>query len=195
MKLILLFFFISTAFAEVNVGQTAPDFSLPGHDGKEHKLSDYKGSKFIVLEWYNDGCPFVRKHYDSKNMQKLQAEFTKKNVTWLSITSSAEGKQGHLTPRSAKSKVSEEGMKATALLLDPTGKVGRLYGAKTTPHMFVLNSERKVLYAGAIDSVPSTSASDIPQSTNFVKEALDLALAGKKVARSSVRPYGCSVKY
>ncbi len=182
------------AVKSAEVGKTAPAFSLPDPDGKKHALSDYKG-KFVVLEWVNFGCPFVRKHYDSKNMQKLQEEYTAKGVTWLSICSSAKGKQGNFDAAELKKKLEKEGWKGTAYLIDEKGTVGREYGATATPNMFVLNKEHELVYAGAIDDTNSTDAADIPKSKNYVKAALDEALAGKKIATASSKPYGCSVKY
>ena len=176
------------------VGSNAPDFSVTDSKGKTQSLSQYKG-KYVVLEWFNPECPFVKKHYGSGNMQKLQEEFTGKGVVWLSIDSSAPGQQGHLTDEQANAKMTELKTKQTALLLDPDGKVGQTYGAKNTPHMFVINPEGKIVYEGAIDSKPSSNASDIPSSTNYVKVALEESMAGKTVSTANTKPYGCSVKY
>jgi peroxiredoxin len=175
-------------------GSAAPDFSVTDSKGKTQSVSQYKG-KTVVLEWFNPGCPFVVKHYGSKNMQKLQEEFTGKGVVWLTIDSSAPGKEGHLTPEQAEKQITEWKIKSTALLLDPDGKAGQTYGAKNTPHMFVINPEGKVIYAGAIDSKATPNPADIPTSSNYVKAALDESMAGKSVTTSSSRPYGCSVKY
>jgi peroxiredoxin len=176
------------------VGGAAPDFSLTDAKGKAHSLSEYKG-KYVVLEWFNPECPFVKKHYGSGNMQKLQGEYTGKGVVWLSIDSSAPGSEGNLTPEQAEKKVGEWKTRQTALLLDPEGKAGRAYGAKNTPHMFVINPEGKVIYEGAIDSKATPNPADIPNSTNYIKVALDESLAGKSVTTSSTKPYGCSIKY
>ena len=176
------------------VGTAAPDFSLTDSKGKTQSVSQYKG-KYVVLEWFNPDCPFVKKHYGSGNMQKLQEEFTGKGVVWLSIDSSAPGMEGNLSPEQANAKMAEWKTKQTALLLDPDGKAGRTYGAKNTPQMFVINPEGKIVYEGAIDSKPSSNAADIANSTNYVKVALDESLAGKTVTTPSSRPYGCSVKY
>ena len=176
------------------VGTAAPDFSLTDSKGKTQSVSQYKG-KYVVLEWFNPDCPFVKKHYGSGNMQKLQEEFTGKGVVWLSIDSSAPGMEGNLSPDQANAKMAEWKTKQTALLLDPEGKAGRTYGAKNTPQMFVINPEGKIVYEGAIDSKPSSNAADIANSTNYVKVALDESLAGKTVTTPSSRPYGCSVKY
>lgn len=176
------------------VGSAAPDFSVTDSKGKTQSLSQYKG-KYVVLEWFNPDCPFVKKHYGGGNMQKLQKEFTDKGVVWLSVDSSAAGKEGNLTPEQAEKKMSEWKTHSTALLLDQDGKAGKAYGAKNTPHMFVISPEGKIIYEGAIDSKATPNPADIPQSTNYVKAALDEALAGKPVTTSSSRPYGCSVKY
>ena len=176
------------------VGTNAPDFSLTDSKGKTQSVSQYKG-KYVVLEWFNPECPFVKKHYGSGNMQKLQEEFTGKGVVWLSIDSSAPGKEGHLTAEQANAKVSEWKTKQTALVLDPDGKAGQSYGAKNTPHMFVINPEGKIVYEGAIDSKATPNPSDIANSTNYVKVALEESLAGNTVTTANTKPYGCSVKY
>ncbi len=176
------------------VGTNAPDFSLTDSKGKTQSVSQYKG-KYVVLEWFNPECPFVKKHYGSGNMQKLQEEFTGKGVVWLSIDSSAPGKEGNLTADQANAKIAEWKTKQTALVLDPDGKAGQTYGAKNTPHMFVINPEGKVVYEGAIDSKATPNPTDIANSTNYVKVALEESLAGKTVTTANTKPYGCSVKY
>src|SRR6185503_14610869 len=176
------------------VGTNAPDFSLTDSKGKTQSVSQYKG-KYVVLEWFNPDCPFVKKHYGSGNMQKLQEEFTGKNVVWLTIDSSAPGKEGHLTAEQANQKMTEWKTKQTALLLDPDGKAGQTYGAKNTPHMFIINPEGKVIYEGAIDSKATANVADLAGATNYVKAALDEAMAGKPVSNANTKPYGCSVKY
>jgi peroxiredoxin len=176
------------------VGTTAPDFSVTDSKGKTHTLSQYKG-KYVVLEWFNPECPFVKKHYGGGNMQKLQEEFTAKGVVWLSVDSSASGKEGNLTAEQANQKMTEWKTKQTALLLDPDGKAGQTYGAKNTPHMFVISPEGKILYEGAIDSKASANPADITNSTNYVRAALEESMAGKNVTTSNTKPYGCSVKY
>src|SRR3954470_21119589 len=176
------------------VGTNAPDFSLTDSKGKTQSVSQYKG-KYVVLEWFNPECPFVKKHYGSGNMQKVQEEFTKKGVVWLSIDSSAPGLEGNLTAEQANAKMTEWKTKQTALVLDPEGKAGRTYGAKNTPHMFVINPEGKIVYEGAIDSKATPNPADITTATNYVKVALDEALAGKTVTTPNSRPYGFSVKY
>jgi len=168
------------------VGSAAPDFSLTDAKGKSHSLAEYKG-KYVVLEWFNPECPFVKKHYGSDNMQKLQQEYTGKGVVWLTI--------GSLTPEQAEKISTAWKTKQTALLLDPDGKAGRAYGAKNTPNMVVINPEGKIVYEGAIDSKATPNPADIPTSTNYVKVALDESLAGKAVTTANTRPYGCSVKY
>jgi peroxiredoxin len=180
--------------ASPQLGKPAPDFSLNDLSGKKHELSDLKG-KFVVLEWVNFGCPFVRKHYGSENMQRLQKEFTEKGVVWLSICSSAPGKQGNETPEAAKIGLSRFGSAASAYLVDQDGKVGRLYGAKTTPDMFVINPEGILIYAGAIDDKPTPNPSTIAGANNYVEAALTEAESGKAVSVPSTKPYGCSVKY
>jgi peroxiredoxin len=176
------------------VGTNAPDFSLTDSKGKTQSVSQYKG-KYVVLEWFNPDCPFVKKHYGSGNMQKLQEEFSKKGVVWLSIDSSAPGLEGHLTADQANAKMTEWKTKQTAFVLDPDGKAGQAYGAKNTPHMFVINPEGKIVYEGAIDSKASANPSDITSATNYVKVALEESLAGKTVSTANTKPYGCSVKY
>ena len=176
------------------VGTNAPDFSVTDSKGKTQSVSQYKG-KYVVLEWFNPDCPFVKKHYGGGNMQKLQEEFTGKGVVWLSIDSSAPGKEGHLTAEQAEKKIAEWKTKQTALVLDPDGKAGQTYGAKNTPHMFIISPEGKVIYEGAIDSKASPNAADIANSTNYVKVALEESMGGKPVTTATTKPYGCSVKY
>ena len=181
-------------WAEAVVGEAAPAFSLSDATGKSRSLSEFSG-QFVVLEWVNPDCPFVRKHYGSGNMQQLQQTYTQKGVAWLTVNSSAPGKQGHLTPETARQFIEERGAHATALLLDPDGAVGRLYGAKTTPHLFVINPDGVLIYAGAIDDIPSPDPGDIPEAINYVATALNEAMAGEPVTVPASRPYGCSVKY
>ena len=176
------------------VGSAAPDFSLTDSNGQAHSLSQYQG-KYVVLEWFNPECPFVKKHYGSANMQKLQQEYTGKGVVWLTIDSNAPGTEGNLTPDQAQKVMASWKTHQTALLLDPESKVARSYGARNTPDMIVINPEGKIVYEGAIDSKATPNPSDIPSSTNYVKAALDESLAGKPVSTSTTRPYGCSVKY
>ncbi len=177
------------------VDSAAPDFSLTGADGKAHSLADYKG-KTVVLEWTNPGCPFVRKHYDTGNLPKLQAEYTKKGVVWLAINSSAEGAEGYLAPDAAKKATDGGDYKSvSAFLIDADGKVGHLYGATNTPDMFIINPAGKIVYEGAIDSIASADKGDIAKATNYVQVGLDESLDGKAVSKPMSKPYGCSVKY
>jgi len=176
------------------VGSAAPDFSAPDTNGKTHSLSQYKG-KYVVLEWFNPECPFVKKHYGSDNMQKLQQEYTGKGVVWLTIDSNAPGTEGNITPDQAEKIMASWKTKQTALLLDPESKVARSYGAKNTPNMVVINPEGKIVYEGAIDNKATPNPADIPNSTNYVKAALDESLAGRPVSNPTTKPYGCSVKY
>ena len=176
------------------VDQAAPNFTLTDSHGKTHSLADFKG-KFVVLEWVNFDCPFVKKHYGAKNMQSLQAAYTKKDVVWLSICSSNKGKQGYFEGKDLTDRITAEGHSATAYLIDTDGKVGKMYGAKTTPNMFVINPEGTLIYAGAIDDKASPNPDDIKTATNYVAAALDAAMAGKPVAVKATAPYGCGVKY
>ncbi len=184
----------ATAAHALKVGESAPPFTLTDTHGVEHRLSDYAG-KVVVLEWLNHDCPFVKKHYDSGNMPELQKGYTAKGVVWLSINSSAPGKQGNYPPEKANELTQQKGGAATAVLLDPDGTVGRAYGAKTTPHMYVIDQKGVLRYAGAIDSIPSTDRADISRATSYVAAALDAVLAGKEVETKATQAYGCSVKY
>jgi peroxiredoxin len=180
--------------AAAAVGQPAPGFTLADSNGNSHALSSFKG-KLVVLEWVNYDCPFVKKHYESGNMQKLQKAYTGQGVVWLAVNSSAPGKQGNFSPEQIDARSKQHGFAATAYLIDADGTVGRAYGAKTTPHMFVIDPDGKLIYAGGIDDKPSTDQADIETATNYVEAALGEALAGKPVSTTSSRPYGCSVKY
>lgn len=176
------------------IGQSAPAFTGTDINGKSIRLADLAG-KLVVLEWTNHGCPFVRKHYDSRNMQRLQADATAQGVVWLSLISSAPGEQGHVSPADGKARMEAEKWAASALLLDPAGTIGRAYGAKTTPHMYIIGKDGTLLYNGAIDDRPTAEVQDIEGARNHVREALTEILAGKPVSVSSTRPYGCGVKY
>lgn len=181
--------------ASVEVGTTAPDFTATNIiDGTTFKLSEQKG-KIVVVEWTNPECPFVVKHYGSNNMQKLQQAAKDKGVIWVSVNSSAPEKQGNLTAEAAQAIVKEKGIQSAAYILDPTGEIGKLYGAKTTPHMFVVSAEGNLAYAGAIDSNPDPKPESIDGATNYVTAAIDELLAGKPVTTASTPSYGCSVKY
>ncbi len=198
-SLIALTVISSLTLTAAETGHPAPVFSLPGHDGKTWTLADLAG-KTVVLEWVNYDCPFVKKHYATTdggtgNMQALQKTYTAKGVVWLSINSSAPGKQGHLTAETATSSVAARGAAPTAVLLDPDGTVGRTYDAKTTPHLFVIDGTGTLVYQGAIDSLPSTDGADVAKADNYLKAALDAVLAGKPVAQGTTKAYGCSVKY
>ena len=191
----LLCLFASFTLFAVETGKPAPDFEAETANPKQgFKLSNFKG-KVVVLEWLNHGCPFVRKHYDSGNMQGLQKKFTSKNVVWMSVISSAPGKQGYVTTDEARKDMISNKSAATDVILDPEGKVGMLYGAKTTPHMYVINKEGILVYQGAIDDKPDTEQGSIPSAKNYVAEALDLTLAGKPVTQGTTKAYGCGVKY
>jgi peroxiredoxin len=178
----------------LDVGKPAPDFTGVDADNQKQALSAQKG-KWVVLEWLNHGCPYVQKHYEAKNMQALQEKWTKKGVVWMSIISSAKGKQGYSEPPKAKADQAKHGSKATRIILDPKGTIGKLYGAKTTPHMFIIDPEGNLVYEGAIDSVRSADPADIAKSENYVDLALTAAMAGKPIKQAKTKPYGCSVKY
>lgn len=179
----------------LTIGENAPTFSdVPSAHSKKLSLADYRG-KWVVLEWTNKDCPFVRKHYDSGHMQKLQKTYTGKGVIWLSVISSAPGKQGHLDASGAPANLQSQKASPTDVLLDPKGALGKLYGAKTTPHLFVIDPEGKLRYQGAIDSVRSTDPEDIASAQNYISLALEAGLAGRPIETSTTQPYGCSVKY
>ena len=175
-------------------GTQAPDFKGTDSNGVTHTLSQYRG-KFVVLEWANKGCPFEQKHYLSGNMEALQKEWTSKGVVWLSILSSAPGEQGNVTPAEENQYLKTMHAAPTAAILDPTGTIGHLYEAKTTPHIFVIDPTGKLIYQGAIDDRPTTDLADVQHAHNYLNEALNAAMAGKPVPMASTRPYGCSVKY
>lgn len=182
------------ALATPEVGKPAPAFSALGSDGKTYDLASFAG-KFVVLEWLNHGCPFVKKHYGGGNMQALQKEYTAKDVVWLSIISSAPGKQGHSTAEQANSATKEQGAQPTVVLLDESGAVGHLYEATTTPDMFVIDPHGTLIYAGAIDDQPAFDPETLGTAKNYVRAALDEAMAGKPVTTPATKSYGCGVKY
>jgi len=184
----------SGAFAAVTVGSAAPDFSLPDANGKTQTLSQYKG-KTVVLEWNNPGCPFVQKHYSSGNIPKQQADATKEGVVWLTINSGASGKQGHLDNAGAQAFVAQYHAAPSAYLFDGDGKVGHLYGAKTTPHMYIVDAGGTLRYMGGIDSIASTDKDDLAKATQYVPQALAELKAGKPISVKTSEPYGCAVKY
>ncbi len=175
-------------------GTQAPDFKGTDSNGVTHTLSEYRG-KYVVLEWANKGCPYEQKHYLSGNMEALQKEWTDKGVIWLSILSSAPGEQGNVTPAEENKYLKTMHAAPTAAILDPTGTIGHLYQAKTTPHIFVIDPAGKLIYQGAIDDRPTTDLADVQHAHNYLNEALNAAMAGKPVPMASTRPYGCSVKY
>jgi peroxiredoxin len=176
------------------VGAPAPAFTAKDDQGTTRKLEDFKG-KFVVLEWHNNGCPYVGKHYDSHNMQQLQKEWTGKGIIWLTVESSAPGTQGYVTAEQSQAYMKQKGGAPTAVLLDPQGTIGHAYGAKTSPHMFVIDPKGVLIYNGAIDDKPTTEVADVPTSKNYVSQALNQARAGQQVKTSTSTPYGCSVKY
>ena len=186
--------FSLTAHAKVSVGNAAPDFTGVDSNGNKHSLSDFKG-KTVVLEWTNHDCPYVKKHYNSGNMQQLQKTATGNGVVWLSIISSKPGKQGHVSGKQANELTRSRNAAPTAVILDETSAIGRLYGAKTTPHMYIIDKTGQLVYMGGIDSIPSSNEDDIADAKNYVTAALDAMAAGKPIADSVTRPYGCSVKY
>ena len=172
----------------------AADFTLIDSYGKEHRLGDYRG-QYVVLEWLNHDCPFVRKHYDSGNMQALQKRFTTDGVIWLSVVSSAPGKQGNFPPQEMNHRTSAKGAAPTAVLRDESGVVGRAYGARTTPQMYLIDPAGELVYQGAIDDAPTTLQEDVPGATNYLVAALEASVAGNPVDPERTQPYGCSVKY
>lgn len=177
-----------------SVGKPAPAFSLKNAQGQPVTLSQFAG-KVVVLEWFNPNCPFVKKFYANKDMQGFQKAARDKGVVWLTVNSSAEGKQGYIAPEEALSFATSQGLDPAALLLDPEGIIGKAYGARTTPHMYVVDAKGVLAYAGAIDSTSSTRSQDIASSSNYVMQALDAILQGRAPAPASTEPYGCSVKY
>lgn len=176
------------------VGETAPGFAAFASNGKTYLLSECRGS-YVVLEWHNNGCPFVRKHYDSGSMQRLQKKWRNRNIVWFTVLSSAKGKQGYVTAGEENDYLGMMEAMPTAALLDSTGEIGHLYDAKTSPHMFVINPKGIVIYSGAIDDRPTTDANDVKGATNYVDLVLEESVSGKKVSMPTTRPYGCSVKY
>jgi peroxiredoxin len=182
------------ALAAAAVGQPAPAFKATDVTGKAVSLADFKG-KHVVLEWVNPGCPYVQKHYGAANMQATQKDATAKGVVWLAVNSTATDAGDYKTPAAMAQWMQQQQAAASATLMDSDGKVGRAYGARTTPHMYVVDPAGTLVYAGGIDSKPSSDPADIPKSTNYVKQALGEALAGKPISQPTTRPYGCSIKY
>ncbi len=185
---------VFVAQAAVAPGKAAPEFSLVDINGKTQKLSDYRG-KHVVLEWFNSECPFVQKHYESGNMQALQARYTQKGVVWLGINSTSPRHSNYRDPARSQTILKEWKSAPTAFVLDPDGKVGKQYGARTTPHMYVIDPKGMLVYVGGIDDKPSVSQRDIANAKNLVAAALDESLGGRPVGTPSAMPYGCSVKY
>ena len=181
---------------ELKPGDKAPEFSATGSDGKVYKSSVFtREHRVIVLEWFNKDCPYVHKFYDSKTMQGLQEKAVADKVVWLTIASSAEGKEGHLDANEAAKVRTEKGMNSTALLLDGKGTIARAYGAKTTPHMFIIDKKGRIAYAGALDDRPSALPKSLDGAENYVTEALTSLAKGEPVKTPSTAPYGCGVKY
>jgi peroxiredoxin len=199
----MLLTFSTLGFAKVEVGKPAPDFTLPGHDGKSYKLSQFKG-QYVVLEWFNNDCPYVGKHYhaEKRAMQNLQqkwitqGEKAGKKVVWLAIASSPEGVQGYVTAKdAARIRNEERQAHMSAILLDPESQVARLYEAKVTPHMFIIDPKGIVRYDGAIDDQPSTRLASLDGAKNYVDGGMTALFAGKSLAEGKTKPYGCAVKY
>jgi peroxiredoxin len=185
---------LSLVAQNARVGARAPQFTATDSSGRMQTLAEYRG-KYVVLEWHNQGCPYTRKHYVSGNMQELQKKWTEQGVVWFTVISSAPGQQGYVTADEENAYLKKMHASPTAALLDPDGQIGRLYDAKTTPEMYVIDPEGKLIYEGAIDNRPTPEASDIKGAENYVSEALTDAKAGKPVAKAYTRSYGCSVKY
>lgn len=185
---------VTGAFAAAEIGQPAPAFSAQGADGKTVSLAAYKG-KTVVLEWTNHECPFVVKHYESGNIPQLQKELTGKGVVWLQVISSAPGKQGHVEGPAALKINSFREAAPSAVVLDPDGRIGKAYGAQTTPHLFIVDPAGQLVYKGGIDSIASASKADIAKADNYVKLAFNDLGASRRIAHASTKPYGCSIKY
>ncbi len=180
--------------SEPAINKPAPEFTFTDIEGTSAKLSDFKG-KFVVLEWFNHGCPFTEKHYKSDKMQDLQRKYTEEGVVWISINSTSDGHANYRDAAMSRKEAEAYGASSTYIVLDPSGEIGKLYGAKTTPDIFIINPEGKLVYMGAADSIASTEVEDIPKATNYIDLALTEALAGKPVSMPETKPYGCSVKY
>lgn len=186
--------FSSAVSAGVKIDSAAPDFTLQDSKGNTVSLSDFAG-KHVVLEWTNHKCPYVVKHYDSDNMQSLQRQYTSEDIVWLSIVSSAPGKQGYVKADEANALTASRNASPSHVLFDPDGKVGRMYAAKTTPHMYIVDPVGQLQYAGAIDSIKSTKQKDIPKALNYVMAGLEALKAGNSPDPALTAPYGCSIKY
>ncbi|MEW6144608.1 MAG: redoxin domain-containing protein [Thermodesulfobacteriota bacterium] len=180
--------------AEAQAGKKAPEFAFTDIEGTQAKLSDFRG-KYVVVEWFNHGCPFVGKHYKSDKMQDLQRKYTEAGVVWIAVNSTSDGHDNYRDAETSKKEAETKGTSATYIVLDPSGEIGKLYGAKTTPDIFIINPEGVIIYTGAADSINSTDTGDIEKATNYIDKALTEALAGKPVTTPETKPYGCSVKY
>lgn len=184
----------AAAHAVPAVGQPAPDFTLKDAAARTVRLSDYRG-KVVVLEWTNPGCPYVRKHYDSGNMASTQQDAASKGAVWLSINSTEKGHWDYLEPAKVVAWQQERKVRPTATLMDEEGVAGRAWGARTTPHMYIVDAQGRLVYAGGIDSIASSSQADVARAVNYVKQGLAEIAAGKPVSAPTTRPYGCSIKY
>lgn len=180
--------------AGVQVGKAAPEFSFTDIEGTSGKLSDFRG-KYVVIEWFNHGCPFTEKHYKSDRMQDLQRKYTEAGVVWIAVNSTGDGHADYRDAAMTRKEAEAYGTSATYIVLDPSGEIGKLYGAKTTPDIFIVDPQGKIIYKGAADSVNSTDTDDIPKADNYIDLALTEAMAGKPVTTPETKPYGCSVKY
>lgn len=191
----LLLFTHGRAYAaEVQVGKPAPQFTFTDIEGTQAKLSDFRGD-YVVIEWFNHGCPFVGKHYKSDKMQNLQRTYTEAGVVWIAVNSTNDGNESYRDAAMSVKEAEANGTSATYIVLDPSGKIGKLYGAKTTPHVFIVDPQGNIIYMGAADSINSTDTGDISKATNYIDLALSEALAGKPVTTPETKSYGCSVKY
>ncbi|WP_111657708.1 thioredoxin family protein [Isoalcanivorax indicus] len=190
----LLALTLGAAHAAPRVGQPAPDFSVIDTAGQTHSLADFSGQT-VILEWTNHDCPFVKKHYVSDNMQQLQRRYTENGAVWLTVISSAPGKQGHVSPDQADALTRDRHAAPTAVLLDESGDMGRAYDARTTPHMYVIDADGVLRFMGGIDSNPSADPADIPGATPYLANAARAVLDGHTPDPAVTRPYGCTVKY
>ncbi len=188
------FCFLAAVQAAPSVGQPAPDFSLKDATGRTVRLSDFRG-KYVVLEWTNPGCPFVRKHYDSGNMAATQQDAGARGAVWLSINSTEKASYEYMEPAKLVAWQQQRKVQPTATLMDEEGVAGRAYGARTTPHMYIVDPQGRLAYVGGIDSIPSANPDDIRKAVNYVRQGLAEVAAGKPISAPSTRPYGCSIKY
>jgi AhpC/TSA family len=188
------FFIAAPAYSAAVIGQKAPEFTAKDAMGKTVNLADFKG-KTVVLEWVNPGCPYVRKHYGAGNMQSTQKDAADKGVVWLAINSTDTQHPDYLAPAVLQSWMTEQKAAATHTVMDESGKIGQQYAARTTPHMYIINAQGNLIYAGGIDSIASANPADIKTATNYVKQSLGEVAAGKPISSANTKPYGCSVKY